>query len=136
MTLKEFVVISILNIFQINFIGVSIGATALIMGLTDDLINSLYTHRSFSSFYQDIQQRAKLYFLFMESSSEMSTSLTCMVTLLTILQFIILIPSIVFVPYLDLFVLLVPLCCRRIMQEFQQFSKNTKGAPMASKKVS
>ncbi|CAL8126358.1 unnamed protein product [Orchesella dallaii] len=113
---------------------------ALIMAMTDIyLVNSLYTHRSLIMFYSDLERRATLHFLFMDrknnpTTEEFSTPFQIFATTLTLFQVLILIPSVVLVPYLDLFVLLVPLCVRRIMREFRQFCKNSVGSPYASER--
>lgn len=118
---------------QINFVAFVTGITAIIMGMTDSyLVSNWYDKKGWNYFYNDLQQRSELLFVGM---IEQTAITKIFVPFFTYLQILILIPSVVLVPYLDLFVLLVPLCVRRIMREFSKFCKNSMGSPVAAQRV-
>lgn len=115
-------------------VGITTSVTALVMGMTDSyLVTNLYTKDGWNLFYNDLNERSEILVALEDRNSIFFKFLTSM---LTLVQLLIMIPSVVLVPYIDLFVLLVPFCVRRIMKEFSQFCKNSMGSPIAAERAS
>lgn len=106
------------------------------LALTEStIVNHLYVHGDLHLYYKYLSEKAQLHFLFIKPGEDDENKGCFLGIFVTILRIVILLPSILIVPLLDVFVLMVPFSLWRIMCAFENYCKNTIGAPKSTEKV-
>ncbi|XP_035706503.1 uncharacterized protein LOC118435150 [Folsomia candida] len=117
---------------------ISIGfcAIILLMALTEStLVNNLYVHADLKLYYEYLSQKAQLHFLFIKPGNVSKDGFCFLPIFVTVIQIVVLLPSLILVPFLDVFVLLIPFSIWRMMCGFQRYYTITIGGPMSMEKI-
>lgn len=107
------------------------------MALTEStLVNNLYVHGDFYLYYDYLSQKAQLHFLFRKPGDVAKEGESYFLPILvTTIRIIVLLPSLLLVPFLDVFLLLLPFSIWRMMCAFQRYCTMSMGGPMSTEKV-